>query len=356
MLRACKKICKRALKALWLLFGAPSGLRDGEAVIVAAHRLAPEPADCGSDPLCTPMAVFTDQLDRLGRVFHWIALPDLLAMTPSERQQAGKLCVLTLDDGWADNYSLGLPVFAERGIPATIFLCTAMAGTDRRFWWEELTCLHSRFHHSSGARQEALLSALERELPGCSRLFGLNLQAAIAKVKKLHPGEQETLFSLGRTCLGCDAPGRSVLNWEEIRAMREAGCCFGGHGRRHAILPLLDDAEAEAEVRGCFDDLQSLLPQEGPRYFSYPNGDSCERDARLARESGFAAAVSMRPGIVPPVPGDLFSLPRVDVAGKRSGDDLLFAIWLCAFKARLRNVGHRLRASFTCCGLARDTR
>ena len=127
-----KKHCKRALKAWVLLCGAPSGLRDGEAVRVASHRLAPEPADCGSDPLCTPMAVFTDQLDRIGRVFHWIALPDLLAVIPSARQQAGKLVVLTLHDGCDDNYPPGSPVLPGRGITANALSVIGVRGQQRR--------------------------------------------------------------------------------------------------------------------------------------------------------------------------------------------------------------------------------
>jgi peptidoglycan/xylan/chitin deacetylase (PgdA/CDA1 family) len=44
--------------------------------------------------------------------------------------------VITLDDGYRDNYHRAAPVLSDLGLPATFFVTTGFIGTDRVPWWD----------------------------------------------------------------------------------------------------------------------------------------------------------------------------------------------------------------------------
>jgi peptidoglycan/xylan/chitin deacetylase (PgdA/CDA1 family) len=87
---------------------------------------------------------------------------------------------------------------------------------------------------------------------------------------------------------------------------------IGGHTVNHPILARLDEDAARREMVDGKRTLEGITGS-AVRLFAYPNGrpgdDYGPREVRLARESGFIAAVSTRDGIG--VRGtDLFQLPR----------------------------------------------
>ena len=47
-----------------------------------------------------------------------------------------RAAVITFDDGYADNYTFGLPLLKEFDVSATVFLATGALGKDREFWWD----------------------------------------------------------------------------------------------------------------------------------------------------------------------------------------------------------------------------
>ena len=93
------------------------------------------------------MYVTTDTFDRqiqfLKKKFEVVHLEELLSNVLSGRQ-IGRHCAITFDDGWLDNYTQAFPILTKYQIPATIFLSTGLIGTNRLFWPEEFSLLHSK--------------------------------------------------------------------------------------------------------------------------------------------------------------------------------------------------------------------
>jgi peptidoglycan/xylan/chitin deacetylase (PgdA/CDA1 family) len=87
---------------------------------------------------------------------------------------------------------------------------------------------------------------------------------------------------------------------------------IGAHTITHPILTRLEAPEARREMANSKRDLESLLG-EPVALFAYPNGvptqDYDATHAALARECGFAAAVSTAWGAAS-VRSDRFQLPR----------------------------------------------
>lgn len=55
-----------------------------------------------------------------------ITVSELVRSRARAHPTSGRLSALSLDDGYEDNYSVAFPILKSRGVPATIFLTTAM--------------------------------------------------------------------------------------------------------------------------------------------------------------------------------------------------------------------------------------
>jgi peptidoglycan/xylan/chitin deacetylase (PgdA/CDA1 family) len=109
------------------------------------------------------------------------------------------------------------------------------------------------------------------------------------------------------------------MNWDELREIsRDPLCTIGAHTIRHFALARLAEDEARAEMSGSADRIERELGRR-PLHFAYPYGDSrsaSPREFRLARELGFATAVTTRKGLIFDAHEDhLTALPRLSLSG-----------------------------------------
>jgi len=180
-----------------------------------------------------------------------------------------KALVLTLDDGYARNFAL-LDVFTKYGVVPTIFACTQVVDTRRRYWW------------TACADPDPL-----KHVPNAERLRALRAESGFVQTD-----EDETV----------DA---KALSAEQIRLMlRQVD--FGSHTRFHPVLPMCTFAEARDEIMLSKLDLEQLTGKSC-RHFSYPNGDFSRREIELLKAAGFESARTTIPGWNRRT-GDLFAL------------------------------------------------
>ena len=112
----------------WRQAGGPSR---GGVRIVGYHRVTRE-----QDELAVPPEVFRAQMEVLGEIARPLSLDDVPAVLAGPVDEL-HVCV-TLDDGYHDNLTNAVPVLRELGIPATIFVPTAVIdGSARLYWYDE---------------------------------------------------------------------------------------------------------------------------------------------------------------------------------------------------------------------------
>ncbi|MEP6767883.1 MAG: polysaccharide deacetylase family protein [Acidobacteriota bacterium] len=149
-------------------------------------------------------------------------------------------------------------------------------------------------------------------------------------------------------------PRSALLDWEQAGRLASEGVELGAHGRTHAPLPLLSQAEAEAEIAGSRADIESRTGQR-VRLFAYPYGASSPATEAIVRRH-FDGAVSVRLGLAGPSSGP-FQIPRVDshyispAAIAWLGRDL-FRAYLSARQV-LRDVRRRVSSDWSSAGAAR---
>ena len=204
-------------------------------------------------------AVMDAHLRHLRRHFHFTTLDTVVDAI--QRRDCSDVpdgaAVLTLDDGHRGNFDL-LPVFQRHGVTPTIYLCSQVVATRRRFWFQQpgwKPGVHAEpYKHMRSADR---IDTLKREL-------GFELEGE-------YP-EQE----------------RQALTRAEIDAMAPF-VDFEVHTRFHPILQQCTAEEAWEEIAESKRELEQMLGREC-RHFSYPNGDYTAREVELVRRAGFASA------------------------------------------------------------------
>lgn len=281
---------------------SPGGARGGLSVLIF-HRVLPSP-----DPLFPdePDAErFAQILDWAGGAFNVLPLDRAIADLPAGRLPPRALAI-TFDDGYADNYTVALPVLQRFGMHATFFVASSFLDGGRM--WNDTVIESIR-----------ACAATRVDLDG----FGMHdLSSHLARrqaIDRLLPqikylALRERLDCVNRIAERCEVvpPDDLMMTSEQLRALHGAGMSIGGHTRTHPILARLPDTDAREEIEGGKADLEAILGQP-LTLFAYPNGKpGVDYDARhtlMAREAGFQAAVSTSAGMAV-TESDLMQLPR----------------------------------------------
>jgi peptidoglycan/xylan/chitin deacetylase (PgdA/CDA1 family) len=165
-----------------------------------------------------------------------------------------KTFVVTFDDAYASVGRLARPILERLGVPATVYVPTAFAGSGEPMSWPGID------HWADG--------------PDASELL--------------------------------------PLGWDELAELSAAGWEIGSHTRTHPRLTEIgDDRELNAQL------LESRLELERRlgipcRSIAYPYGDYDRRVGMAAADAGYAAGVTLPPG---PWDETRFGLSRVGVYG-----------------------------------------
>jgi peptidoglycan/xylan/chitin deacetylase (PgdA/CDA1 family) len=159
-----------------------------------------------------------------------------------------KSIVITFDDGFKENYLLR-DSFKKYSIQPTIYLCSGIINTKRKFWF------------NSG-------------VPNHRGLIGVANKKRLKILKRQIGFEERDEYSV-----------RDALDLNELRALGPY-VDFQAHSEFHPILTTCLDEECTDEIRNSKKSLEEILGRE-ITHFSYPNGDYSEREMRLLEILGF---------------------------------------------------------------------
>lgn len=248
---------------------------------------------------------------------------ELVTMAEAERRilegdASRKFANLSFDDGYRDTFELALPIFASRRVPMTLYLATGFLDGEHGAWWEAL-------EHLLRARSRVVVPWPEGAQALDTRTVGQKEHAFAvirARVMQMPRASQDDFFrTLGDAC-ELDLHAAAVadnLTWEMAEHMHSSGVVeIGAHTVSHCVLANeTDDAVRNEMIRGR-ERLESRFGVP-VRHFAYPFGGRAEvgaREIRLARQAGFATAVTTRHGNVQREHRrHLHALPRISVNG-----------------------------------------
>ena len=220
-----------------------------KVTIVLYHDPAPE--------------IFEKHLAYLSRRYNFIALSDLVGAirTGDWRAIRPYSIVLTFDDGHVGNYRL-LPLIKKYGVRPTIYLCSGISDTNRKFWFKAL-------------KDPKLIQTL-KECPADIK----------QKIMQDHCG-----FSAQREYPESE---RQALNKLELHKMMES-CDFGSHSQFHPTLTILSNQDCTREIADSKGELFTMLNREC-EHFAFPNGDYAERELAIVKDAGYLSARTIDAG------------------------------------------------------------
>ena len=286
---------------------SPPGRRARLSTLIF-HRVVPEP-----DPLF-PGEVDAAQFDAIcGWLKDWFnVLPLDQAIA---RLKAGSLpsraMAITFDDGYADNASVAMPILQSHGLTATFFVAAGFLDGGRM--WNDsliesvrLTPLDAIDMRGLGLGEQVSLST--RDWSDKRQA----IDALIAHAKYLAPAARTEFVAAVAQRSRSELPHHLMMSSDEVRSLRRGGMGVGAHTMSHPILARIDDETARAEMSQSKRQLEELLAED-VTLFAYPNGRPAEdylpHHAAMARECGFAAAVSTAWGTADRH-ADIYQLPR----------------------------------------------
>lgn len=239
-----------------------------------------------------------------------------------ERMQArtfeNPFVVITLDDGYRDNYDYAYPVFLEHRVPFCIYLCTGVLNRTANLWWRDLEMMISESerikvpapgggiveHRTRTVRQKNhVFEKIYWEL----RRMPLQQQLDTAReLNNLNPTDGDS---------SQDAPLDSAM----IQDMQSSGLLtLGAHTVSHYALSKLSEDEVTQEIE---DGRAAIAAMTGvsPEHFAYPFGDresAAQREFDIVRKLGFRTAVTTKKGVIHERHvNSMHALPRISLNG-----------------------------------------
>jgi peptidoglycan/xylan/chitin deacetylase (PgdA/CDA1 family) len=242
---------------------------------------------------------FRRQLEYLKKHFDVVSLAAAV-----EALRTGMLnrptAVITLDDGYQNNYSVAFPILREFGLPATVFITTGFINTDDTFWNLRLnlslantkrTSLSWRgkvldlSDTSSRAKANVTIRRSLRDLPRAELMSRLN------EIIKMLGEDPKRPIEL-------DSPFR-MLTAQAVKEMNQSGLIeFGAHTHTHRILTRLSSDECKNEIELSVRRVEELSGR-ACSFFAYPLGgrnDYNQQSIDILRNLGICAAVTTRSG------------------------------------------------------------
>jgi len=288
-----------------------------------------------NDPqlLCVTPDHFKEHLEVLYKNFKVVDLEEAV-LNGNNLGDAGKVIVITFDDGYADNLYQAKPILENYGMPATVFVVSGQTGEQQEFWWDDLariffiqpvlpTKLQIRVRSQNylwNIENSALsnLSDLQWNVLNSKNLN--SRQKAYIDVARIiktcsHPERNAIIDSIYQWA-GLDALGRQdfrVMNQNELAALIDGGLIkIGSHTRTHVTLSAVDEETQFNEILESKKSLEEMLNKR-ISLFSYPFGGKKDYNAttiKILKRLDFRLACSNFPDRVYRTT-NRFQLPRI---------------------------------------------
>ena len=252
---------------------------------------------------------------RLARALRWLKRNGVEFVTLDQMVErlsvhTGRpFAAFTFDDGFADTLTHALPVMEEFDAPMTVYVATGMITGEMDAWWLGLADLIRRKDRIElpdfGGPLDCSDSANKK------RTF-VAIEKRIHENYDLLSGVRDAIAGAGIDCSALVT--QEALTADKLRQLsRHPLVTIGGHGDTHINLAQADAAIVECELISNRSFLEGIIDKP-VMHFAYPfgNAHACgEREAEIARATGFRTAVTTRCGSVFPQHADnLYALPR----------------------------------------------
>lgn len=250
--------------------------------------------------------------------YDFISLDELSEILTKKRNPDKKFICFTLDDGYKDNLTYGLPVFSKYQVPFTIYVTNCFPNQTALLWWYMLEkALFSKSSLQLQTPQGVKNYAWQTDV---ERLSCYNqIRDEIRRIPKVSFRKSILdTFQLDEATIGVQNEN-TFLSWDEIIQLSQNPLVtIGAHTMNHLSLTSLSDEELVDEIKFSKDEIERYIQKE-VAHFAYPYGgveDAHAREYEVIKTLGFKTATLNRPGNVFPASiKEMECLPRMPLSG-----------------------------------------
>lgn len=185
---------------------------------------------------------------------------------------------ITFDDGYRDNFTAALPVLEEFGVPVTLFIATALIGSQCGFWWDELE------YNCSGSAVSPISAVEQQQFNGVCRYGSLADRTNILESMRKRLDVKPELPRQYR-----------ILTLAELKLLAQHPLVtIGAHTVNHPRLSTMSRVEQQEEIYSSKKQLEDWVEAE-VKGFAYPYGGKDDFNAdseEICRQLGFDYAVA----------------------------------------------------------------
>ncbi|PAF45196.1 polysaccharide deacetylase family protein [Helicobacter sp. 11S02596-1] len=283
----------------------------GNASILMLHRIAPlenNRLSPNENMKVTPDFLEDFITTSLSEGYRFISL-DTLYEGLIQGNLEKKSLVITIDDGYKDNFIFGYPIFKKYQIPFCIYVCTSFPQRSHNMWWFALEdyLLESDMVTIAGEKIDV------KNVKDKEYAF-LRLRDIIIANSSSYEDANSIMNKLG---IFYDPRHYDSLSmgWEEIKLLsQDPIATIGNHTHSHPIFNNLSPDQITQDIQTANELFKSKINYT-PKHFAYPFGSRIEVSSRhfeLIKNLNFKTATTTRQGtIYPQHKKFLTALPRI---------------------------------------------
>ena len=208
--------------------------------------------------------------------------------------------VLTLDDGWSSNLTIGVPILQRYGYPACIYLSTEHLAAD-----PEVFNVILSYMIQQSKKDTLTLAGLHPKLDGTYDLRGDTEAVTVALISAAEEAfplaERQQQLRYFADALGMDLD--EVLKGGRFRLLERASVVElfrrGIDIQLHTHTHRLPDHDFEAMAREITENRTAIKELVGsePHHFCYPSGIYTDQHAQWLQRLGIDSATTCDPGL-----------------------------------------------------------
>jgi len=283
-------------------------------IILMYHRFSQKP-----EPFKIQQSVFENQIKFLEKKYNFISLKHYSEVLNGKRDDLpNNPLIITIDDGYQDNYIVAFPILKKYSLPATIFITTNFINNKSWLWFDKLKYI---LKYTKKHEFQFLLGGNENKFIINNPNTKHNAQLEIfSYCKRLTVAELSFLLEQLSKTLNIIVPaspsdGYQPLTWSQIQEMQSNNIDFGAHTCSHPILSRLSHDELYYEIISSKKQIESKLGNE-VYSFCYPVGqkeDINQEVVEITQKAGYSCAVTAMPGSNYPIHANKFLLNRISI-------------------------------------------
>ncbi|HUM05570.1 MAG TPA: polysaccharide deacetylase family protein [Terriglobales bacterium] len=280
---------------------AATRLARPRVLVLGYHSVVENPQDTANTiRISHARASFEAQIGALARHFNPVTIEQVREFAAEGKPLPPRSAAVTFDDGFADNHDVATPILNRYGVPATFYIMVNAVDTGTPPWYARLnfafnTTAVREWKHPENNRTFAIASD-DGKKAALNVVWDLGAALAGAAQEQFIRQIEESL-----QVEPLDRKSGLMMNWDQVRALKNAGHTIGGHTLSHPNLAHVTEVDARAEIQGCKQRLDEKLGQP-IQHFSYPHPALephwNQRTLQITREAGFKSAVLTTTGPV----------------------------------------------------------